>query len=302
MGAELGLSHLLTDRGATPHVVNDGRVPQIYRFLPGADRIGESVEALRRDYDLVAVLDAPTASRMGKVGEALPTDAPVVVVDHHPPTKPFGDAMWTDTRASSVGEMIYSLALAGNWSVSPAAATCLYTAIMTDTGRFTYSNATPTTFRIAAELIELGADHVLVADNVYQQTSPGLMALRGQAMATLALHANGRIAVMRVTRGMFQRAGVDPVDAQEMADLPRSVACVQVGVLLTELPEDNAVKISLRSRGGLNIEPIARAFGGGGHPAAAGCRIHGTLEEAEAILTGRLKELLDSCAAPERKT
>ena len=293
IGAALALAHILKRRDARPHVVNDGRIPQVYRFLPGIEDIGVSAAALRDDYDLAVALDIPTWSRAGAVAEKIPPALPVVSIDHHPPMERVGDPEWVDTGMSSAGEMLYRLSCGRGWEVTPAAATCLYVAILTDTGRFTFPNTTPSSLRAAADLIELGADHVLIAEKLYQQTSPALMSLRAGVTEKLKLFSDGRIAVMTMTRDMLQRAGVNPIDTQEITELPRSIAGVVVGVLLKEMADGAGAKISLRARDGINIEPVARHFGGGGHAQAAGCEIAGDLDHVERVMVRALTEHLN---------
>lgn len=294
IGAELGLLHILRGRGKRPHAVNDGPIPQIYRFLPGDEEVGVSPDALRDDYDLVIVLDTPTWARIGRIGEHLRKGLDSISIDHHPQVESFASAAWVDASFSSVGEMVYRLACEAGWPVPPEAATALYTALVTDTGRFRFPNTTPASLRAAADLIEAGAQHVYVCDQVYDECSPNVLALQADVVGTLRLYAEGRIAVMFLSREMMARHEVDPIDTQEFADYPRSVRGTRVGLLLREM-RDGRVKVSLRSRSGVNIEPVARKFGGGGHKEASGCEVEGTLEsvservvaEVEASLPGR---------------
>jgi phosphoesterase RecJ-like protein len=282
IGSELGLAHILRARGQNPHIVNDSAIPEAYRFLPGANEAGTSAADLREDYDLVIALDLPSWSRAKAIRERLPAKLPVAAMDHHPPIERLGDADWVEASCSSVGEMVYRLAVSAGWTIPAEAATCLYAAILTDTGRFAFSNTTAASLRAAADLVELGAQHVLAAEKIYQENSPALIALRAEALCTLTLYADGRIAVMRLTLDMLARTGVDPIDTQEMADEPRSVRGALVGVLLREMGPPAQVKVSLRAHGGVNIEPVARKLGGGGHRQAAGCRLDMPLREAQA--------------------
>jgi phosphoesterase RecJ-like protein len=190
--------------------------------------------------------------------------------------------------------MIYSQAIAGRWPITPDAATCLYTAILTDTGRFTFPNTTASCLHAAGALVELGAQHILAAEKTYQETTPGLLSLRAEALGTIRMYASDRIAVMSITHDMMARNRVDPIDTQEMADYPRSITGVAVGVLLREMRKQGKVKVSLRSRYGIDVEPVARKFGGGGHHEAAGCEVPGDMETVGTWvveeLTRRLRE------------
>jgi phosphoesterase RecJ-like protein len=145
--------------------------------------------------------------------------------------------------------------------------------------------------RAAADLVDLGAQHVLAAEKIYQENSRALVALRAEALRTLTLYADGRIAVMRLTLDMFARTGVDPIDTQDFADEPRSVRGVRVGVLLREMGPPAQIKISLRAHAGVNIEPVARKLGGGGHRQAAGCEVPGNMAEVEKTVVAELMQL-----------
>lgn len=296
IGSQLALAHMLKARGAEPHVVTNGPIPRVYQFLPGIQWVDTSVKALRGDYDLAVVLDTPTWDRVREIRDRLRDNLAFVSIDHHRPIQKMGDPEWVDSDSSSVGEMIYYLARAGRWHISPEAATCLYTAILTDTGRFTFPNTSPASLRVAADLIELGADQPTISEKVYQEESPQLLRLRGKAIEGLKLFADGKLALMSLTRAMMRQAGVEPVDTQEMAQIPRSLAGVVVGVLLREMTTPGMVKVSLRSRNGFNIEPVARAFGGGGHHEAAGCEIRGTLASVEEVVVERVTRILRASA------
>jgi tRNA nucleotidyltransferase (CCA-adding enzyme) len=171
--------------------------------------------------------------------------------------------------------MVLQLASSARWPIPAEAATCLYVAILTDSGRFAFSNTRPSTLRAAADLMDLGAQYVIAAEKVYQENSRELIALRAETLRTLTLYAGGRIAVMRLTLDMFKRTGVDPIDTHDMADEPRSVRGARVGVLLREMGPPAQVKVSLRAHSGVNIEPVARKLGGGGHPQASSALLKG---------------------------
>jgi phosphoesterase RecJ-like protein len=238
------------------------------------------VNHLADEYDLVIALDIPSRSRSREVFARARPNVPVVAVDHHPPLETVGDPEWKDPRRSSTGEMVAHLALAAGWDIPPEAATCLYAAILTDTGRFTFSNTTPLSMHIAAHMIQLGASCVEVCDAVYGQEPYNLMELRAEATQNIRLHARGAIAVMRIPLDLLMRWEVDPIDTGELPDLPRAIKGVEVGVLLREL-ESGRVKVSLRARAGTAVDAVARKFGGGGHRQAAGCEVTGSLHDVE---------------------
>ena len=287
----MGLLHILRAMGKRPQVVNDGRIPTVFHFLPGADGAGTRAEDMRADCDLVIVVDTASRERLGSVGERLPADVPTLGVDHHADNERFLRINWVDPGASAVGEMVLRLAEESGWPVPPEAATCLYAALITDTDRFTLPNTTPAALRAGARLIELGAAHREVCERVYRCVPLHIAHLKGLTLQSIRLVLGGAVAVGRVGREMLRRTGADALDTQEFSELPRSIEGVLVGVLLREM-EDGRVKVSLRGRPGYDVRQVARHLDGGGHPEAAGCIVSGDLEAAEARVLAALAEAL----------
>ena len=296
LGSMLGLHHLLRDLGRRPRMVVDSAVPKIYAFLPGADEVRSSPDAVPADADLVVCLDVADRARLRRVAERLPRSGPLIKIDHHVGGEIFGDLDWVDAHASSVGEMLCRIVRQAGWTVTPEVATCLHVAIMTDTGRFCFANTTPEAMDAAAFLLERGADLPREVREIYRSQEPGLIRLRGMTLQSLRLSNEGRVAWMCITRDMFEETGTQPIDTQEFADLPRAVAGVRAGVLLRELPpkrqedgsERPAVKVSLRSADDLDVRAVAVRFGGGGHTKAAGCEIEGSVAEVQAELEAEI--------------
>jgi len=291
VGSELGLAYILRALGKRPAVVNPGRIPHLFAFLPGAASAGEGPGAIPDDCDLVVSLDTPGLARLGAVGERLPPGVRRVNVDHHASNEHYADVNWVDPSRSSVGEMLYVLAEEACWTVGPEAATALYVAVLTDTDRFTLPNATPESLRAAAALIEAGAAHLEAAERLYRRMPLGLAHLKGQTLAAVRPALDGRVAVARMTEEMFQRTGTDPLDTQTFSEIPRNIEGAVVGVLFREMP-GGRVKVSLRGRAGTNVEQVARAFGGGGHREAAGCIVEGALDEVERRVIEQLAKTL----------
>ncbi|MBM4045496.1 MAG: bifunctional oligoribonuclease/PAP phosphatase NrnA [Planctomycetes bacterium] len=295
IGAELGLHHALLSMGKRSYVVNDGLVPKVYQFLPGAAQIETSGRA-PMDVDAVIAVDCPAIERLGKVGELVSrqrrkTGQPRLInIDHHKSNTNFGDINWVDAAKSSVGEMIYDLLLAAGEQITPEVAVALYVAIITDTGRFTQRNTTPSCLHAAAKLVDLGVNPDLVGEEVYRKNSYRLLKLRSLAFDTLRLEAQGRIAVIRLTQEMFRQTQTHPIDTQEFVDIPRSIEGVNVAVLLRELDEPGKIKVSLRSGDAVDVCQIAQRFGGGGHTQAAGCEVPGTIDQAEQVILAEIRK------------
>jgi bifunctional oligoribonuclease and PAP phosphatase NrnA len=171
-------------------------------------------------------------------------------------------------------------------------ATSLYTALVTDTGDFRYSNATPRAFRAAARLVAAGAQPQSIAENLWEQVPERVVRLTAAVLATLEMRAAGRIAVIHCDRAMLERTGASPEDTENLVNIPRSIAGVQIAALIKAFA-DGSVRVSLRSREALDVQAVARRFGGGGHRNAAGCTIPGSLEEAGSALLAELATLLE---------
>jgi phosphoesterase RecJ-like protein len=277
--------------GKNPHVVNPDRLPRVFSFLPSSRETGVGAKDLRETYDMIVSLDAPTLDRLGDLPTAWPANAVRANIDHHAANEKFMSLNWVDASYSSTGEMILDLADSAGWRVPPAAATALYVAVITDTNRFTLPNTTRETFVAAARLVQLGAAHVEAAERLYYGDPLGLIRLRGMCLESLHLALDGKVAVANLTREMFAGTATDSMDTQEFAEIPRSVHGITVAVLLREM-EGGQTKVSLRGRQDFDVERIARRFGGGGHPQAAGIVMDGTLREVEDKLVAAISAVL----------
>jgi phosphoesterase RecJ-like protein len=323
IGSALALAHALRKAGKSAVTCIDSQVPEIYRFLPdirlivppskmflpigrqGRQALMPALPAcrsaktlIRRPFDVGVSVDTPTRERLGAVQPLLDRCGTVISIDHHRTTKLFGDINWLDPRISSVGEMIFRVLKVLHLKIDDTVAQNLYTAIVTDTGRFTYSNTSPASLRIAADLMEAGLDFSEIARNVYQSTTREVFALRALAMETVHFAAGGRIGIMVVTRAMFKKAKASPINTQDFVDIPRSIKGVSVAVLLTEMEKPGWVKVSLRSDRTLESDKVAALFGGGGHARAAGCEIQDTIEAAHKRVLSAIKARLGKVFLP----
>jgi len=181
---------------------------------------------------------------------------------------------------------------AAGQTLSPAAATNMYVALSTDTGDFRYSNATDRAFRCAAELVEAGANPAQVAEWVHEGRTESSVRLLAEALKTLRIDCGGRLATMDVDPDAFVRASASPADTEDLIATPRSIAGIRV-VAFFKKWEQGVVRISLRSKGALDVCRIAAHFGGGGHTNAAGCTVHGDLAEVHRDVQEQLAHMLD---------
>jgi phosphoesterase RecJ-like protein len=201
------------------------------------------------------------------------------IIDHHPTISPDKrHIIWVDVKASAAGELIYKLLKALRIPIDKKIATNLYTAILTDTGGFRYSNTSIESVRIASNLIEAGAEPWKIAKEVYESISLNCLRLLSQMLQTL--EKQGKIAWVTVTRLMFKKTSTCAQDTENFVDYPRKVKGIEVAVFFREKAK-NRCKVSLRSKGKVNVADIAKTFGGGGHVSAAGCVVNGSLTEVK---------------------
>ena len=288
LGSQLGLGLALRAGGRAVTFACAHPVPDPFHFLPGATGV-EQWKAGRNGFDLIVALDCPDPGRLGGLLEgARGPDARVLNIDHHGDNRRYGDVNWVDTRAAATGEMVYDLVEAAALPLTADVAVNLYTAIVTDTGSFRYSNTTPKTFRVAARLVEAGVDPAHVATTVYETRQPGGLRLLGQVLQEIETDADGTVAWLVIDRE--RGSSPDLPEAEEFVNYPRSVRTAKVAVLFRELPD--AVKVSLRAKGEVDVARLAARLGGGGHPNAAGLILPGSLAAAKAVVLGAVREAL----------
>jgi phosphoesterase RecJ-like protein len=288
LGSQLGLGLALRRAGRTATFACAHPVPDPFHFLPGAADL-QQWRTGRNGFDLLITLDCPDPARLGGLLEgARGPGVRVLNIDHHGDNRRYGDVNWVDTRAAATGEMVYDVLQAAGLPLTPEVAVNLYTAIVTDTGSFRYSNTTARTLRVAAHLVELGVDPAHVATAVYETRDLGGLRLLGQVLQGVETDPDGSVAWLVLERA--QAESPDLPEAEEFVNYPRSLRTAKVAVLFRELPD--AVKVSLRAKGEVNVARIAAALGGGGHPNAAGLILPGGLTEAKAVVLGAIREAL----------
>lgn len=292
IGTQLAFGEYLRALGKEHVLVRDSEIPGKYGFLPGIERI-VPVASLNGDldFDLVLVLECPSHLRMGTAARFVTDRAVVINIDHHPDSTVGGDIDWIDTGASSVGEMAFEFFNAIGSTITPTIATQLYTAILTDTGRFRFESTTPRALRVAGELVALGADPRTICDNVYFDLEPSTMLLTGRVLNSIEFRAEGRICVLTLTRAMMKEVGAPEGSIEGLVDYSLLTKGVSIGVLVKEVSA-KLTKFSLRSRGRVNVSEIAARLDGGGHPNAAGARMAKGFEEARREIISILEAAL----------
>lgn len=296
VGSMLACGMMLALMGKEADLVTADPVPQIYRALPGAESIRQ-VERLDGEYDAVVLLecDGTARSRLGGLDGRF-----LVNIDHHVSGQRFADVNWIDTEACAVAEMVYRLARAAGVAVTQEMARCLYVGVLTDTGSFCYEGTDSHAFEVARELVRHGADPAAIAREVYFSNPISKILLLGAALANL--RREGRLAWLWVTHADMQRTGAAEEDCEGIVNYAIAIGGVEAAVLLRELPDGKA-RLSLRSKGRLDVSRVAASFGGGGHVHAGGCTLEGPLEGATSRILERLRQELtaDGSGGSERQ-
>jgi phosphoesterase RecJ-like protein len=289
LGSELALYHMLLHAGKEVVIYNQDETPGNYCFLPGSDAIVRVLPALE-NYDVAFVLDCSNLDRVGDESSRIGNMGRIVNIDHHISNNKFGSIVYTDYQASSTAELIYRLMLKMNIDITKDMATSLYSAILTDTGGFCYGNTKKDTLFAAGNLIERGADPQWISENIYESNSPAKIRLLTKVLETLAFDWDRNVGYMVVFQNDLEHAGAREEHTEGFVDIPRSIQGVSVSILFTELSE-HQYKLSLRSKGNVNVERVASAFGGGGHMNAAACYIKGNFKTALHQVLNTIKDL-----------
>lgn len=289
VGSILAMGMFLRAMGKQADLVSADSIPAVYRSLPEASGIRTALR-VHGPYDAAILLECDGIGRTRLRGL---DHFFVINIDHHATGRAWATLNWIDRSASSVGELVYRLVKAAGVPVTPELATCIYTTMLTDTGGFCYGSVHGTTFELAKELVEAGANPLGVAQDVYFSTAMSKMLLLGAALRNL--HREGRIAWLWVTRNDFARACAAEEDAEGLVNFALSIAGVEAAVFLREIA-DHRVRISLRSKGRIQVSTVAQRLGGGGHENAAGCTVDGPLERALEQILVELRALV--CQKP----
>jgi len=280
IGSALACAQILRVMGKDAEVVMHDGVPRIYQNLPFADR------AIQADVvpqnDAVVLLECDSIKRTGLQGLG---ECFLINIDHHVSGRNFANINWIDSTVMATAELVFRLARLACVPVDRDIATCLYTGLMTDTGSFMFEGTNEHTFTVARDLVLAGADPALCARHIYFGHSTAKMRLLGAALSNL--HREGPLAWIWVTQEQMHRFGAREEDCEGLVNYALSMADVQVAIFFRELP-DSRYRISLRSKGEVNVSTVAEYFGGGGHKCASGCSVDGPLAVAVSRIVDRL--------------
>ncbi len=287
IGSMLAMGMMLGQMGKQVDMVSCDGLPLIYHGLPCARQI-QRCSDIRGDYDAVILLecDCIERSRLKGMGDRM-----LINIDHHLSGRPFAAVNWIDAKACAVAEMVYRLALAARVKITPEMATCLYVAVLTDTGSFCYDGTNEHTFALASDLVKHGAKPAAIAQQVYFSNPASKMMLLGAALSNL--RRDGRMAWLWVTHNDMLRTQAAEEDCEGVVNYAIGIAGIEAAVFLREL-SNRRVRLSLRSKGRVNVARLAEEFGGGGHHHAAGCTLEGPLPTATTLVLEKLRSTLQA--------
>ena len=277
-----------------------GKIPENYEFLldeePWREKGDVSLEDLdtkRLDgFDLIIVADTSSAKQLpGLFDYFRGRSGPVLVIDHHLDGDEFGDFRLVDTSAAAAGEIVFNLSRFAGWFLDEKSATALFAAISTDCGWFQYDNTSTDTFRIAGELVAYGVRPRKLYQKLYQNFPPERLKLLAQVLNTLEMYCDNRLAVLHISNEMLTGCGAHRTLIENMVNESQQIGSVEVSILLVE-QEDGSTRVSFRGRGELDVNTIARQFGGGGHAKAAGATVEAGLEKAKADIIATISKAI----------
>ncbi len=265
-------------------------MPVAYRFLSGADSVLQPTDV--PDVEMFLALDCAAADRLGELEPRMRAAERVINVDHHPGNDRFGDFNLVVEGASSTAELTTALIKDLGVDIDLDIATCLYTGLVTDTGRFQYANSSPETLRLAADLIALGVPVTTIGQEVFESSPFGYLKLTGRVLERAKLFEAERFVYSWITQEDLDETGVGLDETERLIDLIRSTRAADVAALYKEQPEGNW-RVSLRSKGAVSVRRLAQSRGGGGHELAAGF----TADDVEGSVRGLLEDLRASATA-----
>ena len=281
LGSATALAHSLSARGKKIRVECSDPIPQDFGFM---------FEGLAKDEfepEFIVAIDVADIKLLGKDSEGKYQGRINLCIDHHGSNIMYADKVCLEPDSASTAEMMFLLLKELEAEITPQIASCLFTGVTTDTGCMRFSNTTPRTFEIAAELAKLGADTYNIIQTFFETKTKTYAALERLALEGMRFYFSDRCAVICVTQDMYKRSGSNESETDRLANLPRQIEGVLVGVTMREL-KDGSFKASVRTHGDIDASSICKRLGGGGHMGAAGCTLYGSKQQA---INSLLKEI-----------
>jgi phosphoesterase RecJ-like protein len=289
IGSQLAMAFALRALGKEVHVVNKDRASGPLLTFPGVSDI-EISDRVHGSFDAAIIMECGDLERTGVKG----LDQFLVLnIDHHPGNTEYGHVNWFDSTAAACGEMVYELVLALDVPLTPEIATHIYLAILTDTGSFHYSSISARTFDICRETLLAGVNPVLVARDVYDSNNMGRLKLFGTVLSAMQLDASGRIAIVYLDHEMARAAGGTYEDTEGLINLPLTVKEIRAVVFFKQI-EGDEYRVSMRSKGDIDIGTVATEFNGGGHKNAAGCTVRGAIDGLQKLFVTKIEHAIET--------
>lgn len=293
IGSQLAMAFALDALGKTVRLVNADPAPAAYESFPGIDRI-EILPEVSGNYDALIVMECGDLTRPGVAGlEGRFT----INIDHHIGNTGYGDVMWFDERAAACTEMVFTIIEALGVPISREIALHVYLGVLTDTGSFRHGSMSARTFEIARACVEAGVDPAATARQVFDSNSIGRLRLIGSILDSMQLEAGGRVAVLRMSDRLLESSGASLDDTEGLINMPLTAAHVQAVIMFKT---DDGGRVSLRSKGDIDVRAVAVQHGGGGHKNAAGLTLEPKGAEAERRLIEQIVAAVDAAASPAR--
>ena len=301
LGSELGMAGILEAIGKDVRIVNAQATPPALRWLDPEGRIESLAEKVRpgdlEDRDLLIVLDTSAWAQLGAMGGVLKAMRDrVLVIDHHVSEDDLGDRWFKDTSAEATARIVAEIGQRLRVPLTERIATPIYAGLSTDTGGFRFPSTSGETFRIAARLVDAGAAPSTVYRELFEQDTLARLHLVGRTLAGATTAHGGRVITSTVRQADIRDSHATPHDTEDLVNLTLAVKGTEVAVILIEQP-DGRIKVSFRSRCGVDASALAGRFGGGGHKAAAGAIIDGPFDVAHAHVTAAVDEAVRAAAA-----
>ncbi len=288
IGSQLAMAYALQAMGKEVTVVNADPAPPPLMAFPGVPEIRIATSA-DGDFDAAIIMECGDLKRTGVTGLERFF---VINIDHHPGNTGFGQINWFNAGAAACAEMVYEVVRALDVPLSKTIATHIYLAILTDTGSFHYSSMSARTFDICRECLEAGVDPAQVARMVFDSNNLGRLKLFGAVLNLMQIDPSGRIATLHVDHEMTLAAGGTYEDTEGLVNMPLTVKNIVASVFFKQ-EQGNEYRVSLRSKGDIDVNAIAKAYGGGGHKNASGCTLTGALDELQTTLARQLDGAID---------
>jgi bifunctional oligoribonuclease and PAP phosphatase NrnA len=283
VGSALAIAGVLNQLGCETRIVLADPPPIIYKSLPGIETI-EVATSVDEDDTPAIILECDSTERTGLQGLK---GRILINIDHHASGRPYATLNWIDEHACAVAEMVYRIAIAAGAQITPAMATCLYAAILSDTGSFTYPSTNASTFELAYNLAKQGASPSEIARDLYFSNPESKIRLL--AVALTNMKCDGPVAWSWVTDAEMEQTGASAEDCEGVVNYLIGIAGVESAVFLRELPPNGEFRLSIRSKGKIDVAQIAESFGGGGHRSASGCTLEGPLDVATERILSQLR-------------